>query len=382
MASIRRHPLSKYWYGCFTLPTGQRTQRSTKTTDRKLALKLANEWEKAAQMKLTETQARRVIGDLYEMVSGNRLSSSTTRQFIEGWLRLKKVEAGVATWRRYQDIADDFLEFLGDQSDADIAHLTAKQVTDFRDGLLERLTPSTANLALKILRSALTHAKREGLILDNPADRVKTVAAKGAGKSRRAFTLTELRSILAVADSEWTGMIIFGLYTGQRLGDIANLTWQNIDIERQELRLVTAKTGRQQIIPLAQPAIRHLEGLESSDDPGQALFPKANAIVGRTGRVGSLSNQFYSLMVAAGLAKARSHQKMADGRNMKREVNEISFHCLRHTATSLMKNAGISPAIVQEFIGHDSPAISANYTHIETEALRRAADSIPDIIGA
>jgi hypothetical protein len=31
-----------------------------------------------------------------------------------------------------------------------------------------------------------------------------------------------------------------------------------------------------------------------------------------------------------------------------------------------MKNAGISPAIVQEFIGHDSPAINAHYTHIET----------------
>jgi site-specific recombinase XerD len=45
-----------------------------------------------------------------------------------------------------------------------------------------------------------------------------------------------------------------------------------------------------------------------------------------------------------------------------------------------MKNAGISPAIVQEFIGHDSPAINAHYTHIETSALKKAADSMPDIL--
>ena len=52
----------------------------------------------------------------------------------------------------------------------------------------------------------------------------------------------------------------------------------------------------------------------------------------------------------------------------------------RHTATSLMKNAGISPAIVQEFIGHDSPEMSANYTHIEMDAMRKAADAMPDLM--
>ncbi|MGA8659217.1 MAG: hypothetical protein WB586_24060 [Chthoniobacterales bacterium] len=28
-----------------------------------------------------------------------------------------------------------------------------------------------------------------------------------------------------VADPEWQSMILFGLYTGQRLGDVARLTW-------------------------------------------------------------------------------------------------------------------------------------------------------------
>ena len=77
-------------------------------------------------------------------------------------------------------------------------------------------------------------------------------------------------------------------------------------------------------------------------------------------------------MADVGLMPARTHRKTGDGRSVKRAQNEISFHCLRHTATSLLKNAGVSDAVAQEFIGHDSPEISRNYTHIETSALRKA----------
>ena len=44
-----------------------------------------------------------------------------------------------------------------------------------------------------------------------------------------------------------------------------------------------------------------------------------------------------------------------------------------------MKNASISPAIVEELIGHDSKEINRLYTHIEQEALKRAADALPDL---
>ena len=83
----------------------------------------------------------------------------------------------------------------------------------------------------------------------------------------------------------------------------------------------------------------------------------------------------------AGLLARKSHKKKegAQGRSGRHEINRISFHALRHTATSLMKNAGISPAIVQEFIGHESEAVNRAYTHIETAAMKRAADALPDL---
>jgi integrase len=49
--------------------------------------------------------------------------------------------------------------------------------------------------------------------------------SKAALKSeRRPFTIDELRAVLEVADDEWKSLIKFGLYTGQRLADIAALT--------------------------------------------------------------------------------------------------------------------------------------------------------------
>jgi integrase len=175
-------------------------------------------------------------------------------------------------------------------------------------------------------------------------------------------------------------MILFGLYTGQRLGDIALLTWQNVDTATGEIRLQTTKTGRQQIIPIAAPLARHLATLPAGDDPAQPLHPRAFEIVSREKRVGTLSRHFYEIMVSAGLVPKRTHQAKGKGRAVRRHMTDISFHALRHTATSLMKNAGISSAVVQEFIGHESPAVSRVYTHIETEAMRRAADALPDIM--
>jgi len=53
-------------------------------------------------------------------------------------------------------------------------------------------------------------------------------------------------------------LIRFGLYTGQRLADLATLTWAQIDLERDEIRLSIRKTDKSALIPIAQPLREHL----------------------------------------------------------------------------------------------------------------------------
>jgi site-specific recombinase XerD len=57
----------------------------------------------------------------------------------------------------------------------------------------------------------------------------------------------------------------------------------------------------------------------------------------------------------------------------------LSFHSLRHTAVSLLKDAGIPDAVVMALVGHESIAITQRYTHVGLEALQRAAESLPKI---
>jgi integrase len=223
---------------------------------------------------------------------------------------------------------------------------------------------------------ALKDAQAAGLVSTNAAAGVRPTKSAETRVARRPFTLYELSRILRLANGEWRGLILFGLYTGQRLGDIASLTWRNVDLDRGELAFTTQKTKRRQLVPLAIPLQKYLvEEMTAGDNPAEPLFPNAIAIK----RIGTLSNQFYEILVSAGLVAKRSHKSNGKGRRARRAFNEISFHALRHTATSLMKNAGISPAIVGDIIGHDSPEVNAQYTHIEESAKRRAIESLPDV---
>jgi integrase len=215
---------------------------------------------------------------------------------------------------------------------------------------------------------------------ENPAGEVK-VRLTDDGGGRRPFTIPEIQRVLEKANDEWRTLILFGLYTGQRLGDLARLTWSNVDLERDEIRFATRKTGRRMIIPIAPPLRAQIEKLPAGDDPHQPLHPRAFASVTKSGGVKTLSRQFGELLADVGLVEAKPHRKTAAarGRDGQRELSEISFHSLRHTATSLMKNAGVSASVVMDIIGHESEAISAHYTHADEPTKRSAIQKMPDI---
>jgi integrase len=174
-------------------------------------------------------------------------------------------------------------------------------------------------------------------------------------------------------------MTLVGAYCGMRLGDVALLRWENVDLTGRELRFKTEKTGRIQVIPIAEPLHRHLIEIAGSDDPRAPLFPRAFDGRQRPIPTGTLSNQFYRVMVRGGVVPARSNKSTGKGRNAARASNGLGFHCLRHTATTLLKQAGVSDAVAREIIGHETAAVSRVYSHIDAATLRLAIDRLPDI---
>ena len=379
MPALRKKPRSPYWFGCFTLPDGRRTQRSTKTTNRREALKIVSEWEEAARRRLTEAQARRVLSDIHELVHGEPLASTTVADYVTQWLARKQGETSGVTYKLYEHTATEFRTWLGDKAAQSIHYVTSSLVATWRDKTAAKSTPRTANNKLKIIRNLFQTAWRDGLIPENPAAKVQTL--KTVEGNRRPFTLDELKTLLDLASPEWRGMILAALYTGQRLKDIASLTWANVDLERDEFRFATSKTGRRQVIPIARPLRRHIETLPAGDNPSDPLFPTAFRIATVNRDTSALSQQFHDVLVAAGLAAPRPPKWKAQGkgRETARVRSEVTFHSLRHTATSLLKNAGVSEAVARDIIGHESAAISRHYTHIDEGSKRKALAKLPDV---
>ena len=381
MASITKRLRSPYWWACYYREDGRRAQTSTKSTDKKLAQRIADELEDAHRKRVTEAPMRHILSDLNERLVGQSLASATLKDFAATWLAAKERELERVSFLAYKGAINDFVASTPNKANMGLQYVTAADVAAFRDSATKKASAKTENNKLKILRTMFQTAWRDGYITENPAAKVTVLPTEES--IRRPFTLPELKRVYDLGNGEWKGMILAGLYTGQRLRDIATLRWSHVDMAKREIALTTSKTSRRQILPIAAPLLAHLDALPSSDDPKAFLFPAAAHLAIHDGDVGRLSQQFYEILVTAGLAKERTVEEKAKGKGVgrtgKRLRNELTFHCLRHTATSLLKNAGASEAVSRDIIGHDSAVISRHYTHVDEASKRIAVDLMPDL---
>jgi integrase len=211
----------------------------------------------------------------------------------------------------------------------------------------------------------------------NPAVRVKLLKSTAESK-RRSFTVVEIRRILKACehDQEWHGFVLCGLYLGQRLGDLAKLTWRAVDFETSEIAFTARKTGRRILLPLVQPLGDYFSALPSIDNPNAYIF--ANSAKNK--RTASLSNQFREILVEAGLREGARLSDSYHQRPVARARGERDFvHSLRHSAVTMLKAAGVSDFIAREIVGHESTAVSRQYTHLTTEDKRAAMRRLPDV---
>jgi hypothetical protein len=193
VAYLRRFPRSPYWYACFADAGGKWLQRSTKETDRRRALKIADRYEEATRSArlgfLVEQQARKVIGEIYEISNREALRSDSVQDFFVRWLGRVKVESSPKTYQRYEGVTKRFLEWLGPRAKLSIAHLSSVEIVAFRDYLARQHSPSSVNLSLAAIQAALSRAFDDRLVDVNEASRVPRLEDDPNRKQhRRAFT--------------------------------------------------------------------------------------------------------------------------------------------------------------------------------------------------
>jgi hypothetical protein len=164
-------------------------------------------------------QAARVLADMQTLVGGERLAETSLRGYATGWLESKSSETKPATHYFYSQSCGKFLSFLGDTADASLALITKAHISAYRAHLLPSLSGRTVNHHLTVIHMLFFGQARRAVADDRQF--VGAVSGYRRPESRGGHSGGRTRCRASIADPEWQSMILFGLYTGQRLMDIA-----------------------------------------------------------------------------------------------------------------------------------------------------------------
>jgi integrase len=395
VASIHKDPRgkSRYFYCAFTLPNGKRCFKSTKLTDRSAAMEFCLRMEgaarKAAAHNFSEEQARKILNEIRELSGDSAIRFKSLADYSHEWLRSKEVTTSEGTFVRYSGFVKDFVAHVGKQrASASVEAVTPQDVKSFRDlQVKEGKVETTADLALKTLRSLFNDARREGLISTNPAEAVVTFGAEK--EARDVFTNEQLCALVAKASPEWKTAILLAYYSGLRLRDAVSLTWDNVNFDLRQIRYFPRKSNRRRSqtvvasgqvrrpdwkkhvtgqleVPLMPEVEAHLLSLPSSDASEAKLCPTLGAK--STGGNQGLSRMFQRVMAVAGIYSDRGVEKRGKGRQFK----TLGFHSLRHTFVSELANADIPGDVRRQISGHNDEKIHERYTHLDLDTKRRA----------
>lgn len=235
-----------------------------------------------------------------------------------------------------------------------LADVTPALVAEQRDKLLQEVTyrgkkrsNSTVVRYLAALSHAFTVAVREwGWVDDSPTRKV-TKPKEPQGRIRFLDADERIRLLAACKESKnpfLYPIVVLALATGMRRAEILNLTWANIDFERNKIVLLETKNGDKRVVPLAGYTRTILSSIKENSTEGSFfVFPRQ---------------------------KGQKPQKPIDIRKAweaaleRAQIRNFRFHDLRHCCASYLLMNGASLAEISEVLGHRTLAMVKRYAHM------------------
>ncbi len=380
MAWLYQRPDSGRWWIGFR-QNGVQILKSTGTTDKAEAERFLARTE----MMLTAQRVNSLTVEVFQAISGKELPTATLKSALDEWLKEAGGATGPRTVEKYKALSDELKAYFHATDKGPlVSDVTREQLQDFLNKRRALVSASTANMARKCLAVFLRRCKANGKVRDNPMDGIRPFkATRGEKRVRRPFTVSELGAIYQHApDDFWRYMILGGFFTGLRLGDLVCMPIGAVDFGKRQINLLTRKTQASMHIPIAAPFLKVLAKLKA-DRPGSKasdLFWPEQAQRYEKHGSGWLSQKFYDLLlVKAGLAGVRPHRSKGKTRSDKRRVNEVSFHCFRHSFVSFLAATGQNQQVVKALAGHSSDEINDLYTKVPGDVLTEAVSLLPNI---
>lgn len=217
--------------------------------------------------------------------------------------------------------------------------LTPSVIAQFRDERLTVVKAATVARELHIIKQSLNIAKREwGYDLaENPVEMVKYPKIRNA-RSRRVSD-REIGNIVsalkAIERHDVVAVIRFAIETAMRRGEILQLEWRHVDLQRRTAHLPRTKNGYARTVPLTNGAMEILLRQDRRIDSKLVFNVTSDAL------------------------------KMCWRRIMiKTQLDDLHFHDLRHEAISRLFEMGLSMPEVALISGHRDPRMLMRYTHL------------------
>jgi len=237
-----------------------------------------------------------------------------------------------------------------------------------------KVTGRTFNAHRAFLRSFFNVLTDKARLTENPWAKIAKRDEHSIG--RRPLTVEELRLVCQSAKGEMRIMLAFGLYLGCRLGDAACMDWGNVDMARRLIRYTPRKTARKKPDALLIPMHPELYAVLNETPPNKRNGPVTPDMTERYQRhQGIVSNLIQEHFGNCGLTTTAER----NGAGIRKSVT-AGFHSLRHSAVSLLRQAGAAQSVSQAIVGHNLPDVHALYTHTDEDALRQAVATLPAVI--
>ena len=239
--------------------------------------------------------------------------------------------------------------------------ITALHLEKLKQSMTEKgQSPRSIEYALSIVRHTFNVAKRlgnhEG---ENPTEKIKF--PKPDNGRMRFLTRNEADKILDTLkqkSKDVHDITLLSLHTGLRFGEIASLTWQDVDLERSVLTIRDAKAGSRYAFLTEQTVEMFRSRIQTK--PSDYVFQRRG---GRKMR--EISHTFY---------RAVDDLKLNEGIDDPRL--RICFHSCRHSYASWLIEHGADLYTVQKLIGHKTNVMTQRYAHLSENRLRDAASAL------
>ncbi len=326
-----------FWWMRFSFQ-GKQIRRSTETTDKKLAERIYH-----------KVLGELAEGDWFDRLPGEEKNlSELFEQYLNEHSKPNKSEK---SYIRDKGMVDRILKEFGDVT---LVEVSARQISEYKARRrAEDAAAATVNKELSFLRHVFETAVVWKWLEDNPAARIPREKVRNC--IERWLTAEEEERLLKACPDWLWKIVVFGLNTGFRQGEILSLNWKQVDWSRKAILFWEQKNGGRDLIPLNEGALNVLKDRSKIRTLGSELvFLTSN----RTKYLAR--NVFEAFKIAC----------------KKAEIENLRFHDLRHTFATRLVQDGVDLYTVQRLGRWRSLSMVMRYAHHNAESLRSGMEAV------